>query len=67
MKTLNLIAWISASIGLVLVILGLISGTFGRLIFKSVESIYYIHTANSFFLITIVLFLFLHLDQHKKV
>jgi cytosine/uracil/thiamine/allantoin permease len=65
MKTLNWIALISGGIGLVFVLLGLIQLLFGKFI-QGTELINYFHAGNSFFLITIALFLYLHLDQHKK-
>jgi amino acid transporter len=64
-KTLNWIEWISAVIGLVFVLLGLIQLIFGKFI-QGTELINYFHAANSFFLMAIVLFLFIHLGQHKK-
>jgi hypothetical protein len=67
MKTLNLIAWISSGIGVLLMLLGVISGLMARSIVPGINhSINYFHIADSFFLITIALFLFLHLGQHKK-
>jgi cytosine/uracil/thiamine/allantoin permease len=65
MKTLNWIALISGGIGLVFVLLGLIQLLFGKFI-QGTELINYFHAGNSFFLITIALFLYLHLGQHKK-
>ena len=64
-KTLNWIEWISAVIGLVFVLLGLIQLIFGKFI-QGTELINYFHASNSFFLMAIVLFLFIHLGQHKK-
>ena len=67
MKALNWIAWISAGIGVVFMLLGFISGLIAKDILPGVTHIVnYFHIANSFFLITIILFVFLHLDQHKK-
>lgn len=66
MKTLNWIAVVSGGIGLVSVLLGLIQLLFGKFI-QGTELINYFHAGNSFFLITIALFLYLNLDQHKKV
>jgi len=65
MKALNWIAWISAGIGVVFVILGLIQVVFGRLR-PSTEIINYFHAANSFFLLTIALFVSLIKCQCKK-
>jgi formate hydrogenlyase subunit 4 len=64
-KALNWIEWISAVIGVVFIILGLISAVFGRLR-PDTESVNYFVAANSFFLLAIVLFLFIHLGQFKK-
>lgn len=65
MKALKWIAFISADIGLIMILLAAISLIAGRAII--VENIInYFHAANTFFLITIVIFLFLHLNQHKK-
>ena len=66
MKTLNWIAVVSGGIGLVFVLLGLIQLLFGKFI-QGTELINYFHAGNSFFLITIALLLYLHLNQHKKV
>jgi hypothetical protein len=65
MKTLNWIAWISSGIGVVFMLLGFISAVFGR--FRpTTESVNYFHAANSFFLITIALFVFLFRCESKK-
>jgi hypothetical protein len=64
-KVLNWIEWISAVTGVVFIVLGLISVIFGRLR-PDTESVNYFHAANSFLLLTIVLFLFIHLGQFKK-
>jgi len=65
MKSLNWIAWISAGIGLVMLLLAAISLIAGRAII--VENIInYFHAANTFFLITIALFVFLYRCQCKK-
>jgi hypothetical protein len=65
MKVLKWIAYISADIGLVMLLLAAISIIARRAIF--VENIVnYFHAANTFFLLTIVIFLYIHLDQHKK-
>jgi hypothetical protein len=65
MKPLNWIAWISSGIGLILVILGIISILFGRLR-PQTESVSFFHAANSFFLMTIALFVYLIKCQGKK-
>ena len=65
LKALNWLEWISAVLGVVFIILGFISVIFGR--FRAdTESVNFFHAANSFFLLTIVLFLFIHLGQFKK-
>jgi hypothetical protein len=64
-KVLNLLEWISALIGGVLLLLALISIIENHPIFgESIPSFF--HAANSCFLLTIVLFLFIHLGQFKK-
>jgi hypothetical protein len=65
MKTLKLIAWISSAIGVLLMLVGFISAILGTL-FKGVEIVNYFHVANSFFLISIALFLYFHSGLHKK-
>jgi hypothetical protein len=66
MKALKWIAYISADIGLLLVILGAISALAHVHILQVRYIASYFEAANSFFLITIVIFLYLHLGQHKK-
>lgn len=66
MKVLNWIAWISAGTGVVFVLLGLIQGVFRMKIIGGAEITNYFHVANSFFLITIALFVFLFRCQCKK-
>jgi Na+/H+ antiporter NhaC len=67
-KVLNWIEWISGILGCVMVLLGSISILMARSIISRftthIEEWFYI--ANSFFLLTIVLFLFIHFGQHKK-
>jgi hypothetical protein len=65
MKALNWIAWISSGIGLIFVFLGLLQVVFGKFI-SGTEIINYFHAANSFFLITIALFVFLLRCESKK-
>lgn len=65
MKTLNWIAWISGGIGVVFIILGIIQLLVGRLR-PGTEIINYFHAGNSFFLITIALFVFIYRCQCKK-
>jgi len=66
MKILNWIAWISGGIGVLLMLLGFISAIFGRFINPNLESISFFHAANSFFLVTVALFVFLYRCQCKK-
>ncbi|MBN1598551.1 MAG: hypothetical protein JW894_09675 [Bacteroidales bacterium] len=55
MKTLNLIALISAGAGILLILAGIIQLFSGRFM-PSIEIINYFHAANSLFLIAIVIF-----------
>jgi Na+/alanine symporter len=64
-KALNWLEWISAVIGVVLLLFALISIIVGHsIVGESIPSFF--HAANSCFLLTIVLFLFIHLGQYKK-
>lgn len=58
LQALNWMAWISAGLGLIFIIVGFISAYVGR-IFADTESVNFFHAANSFFLGSIVLFVFL--------
>jgi len=62
LAVLNWMAWIAAVLGLVFIIVGLISAWVGRII-PDTESVNFFHAANSFFLGSIVLFVFL-IKQH---
>lgn len=67
MKTLKWIAYISAVIGLLLVALGSVSAVFHiRLLQVNYMSSYF-QGANSFFLITIIIFLSIYLMGNKKL
>ncbi|MCX6329754.1 MAG: hypothetical protein NTZ85_09635 [Bacteroidia bacterium] len=66
MKALNWIAWTSACIGVLIILLGVISGLIGKSILPIQHVVNYFHVANSFFLITIALFVFLFRCQCKK-
>lgn len=67
MKALKWIAYLSTTIGLLLVLLGSISAVFHlHLLQVNYISSYFIG-ANSFFLITIILFLYLYLAGDKKI
>jgi hypothetical protein len=65
MKTINWLALISAGIGLVMLLLAAISLIVGEAIIVE-NTINYFHAANTFFLITIALFVYLIKDQSKK-
>jgi len=65
MKALNWIALISMGIGMFLILLAAISLIFGiHIMGRQISS--YFHAANSFFLLTIAVFLYIHLGQQKK-
>jgi len=67
MKTLKWIAYISAVIGLLLVALGSVSAVFHiRLLQVNYMSSYF-QGANSFFLITVIIFLYMYLAENKKI
>lgn len=67
MKTLKWIAFVSAIIGLLLVALGSVSAVFHlRLLHVNYISSYFIG-ANSFFLITVIIFLYIYLAGDKKI
>ena len=66
-KILNWIEWISAGIGVLFLLLVPISYFFnGGNAIIGLHLVNYFCAANSFFLLTIVLFLFIHLGQYKK-
>lgn len=65
MKTLKWIAYLSSGIGLLLVLLGSISAVFHIHILQVNYMPSFFQGANSFFLITIVIFLYLHLCKTK--
>jgi hypothetical protein len=68
MKALNWIAWISACVGALFLLLGIISGMFlPRPYFGMVTHVAtFFNAADSFFLLTIALFVFLYRCQCKK-
>jgi len=67
MKALKWIAYLSTGIGLLLVLLGSISAVFHvRMLQVNYMSSYFMG-ANSFFLITVVIFLYIHLAGNKKI
>lgn len=67
MKTLKWIAYLTAGIGLLLVILGSISAVFHLQLLQVRYMASYFQAANSFFLIAIVIFLLIFLRQNKQV
>lgn len=66
MKALNWIAWISAGVGVIFIVLGVISAIISRSILPIQHVVNYFHIASSFFLLTIALFVFLYRCQCKK-
>ena len=65
MKTLNWIAWISAAIGIVFVLIGVIQSVFEQFL-PGGHIINYYLASDSFFLLTIVLFVYQIKCQCKK-
>lgn len=65
-KALNWLEWISAGIGILILLSGAIQLVFGKAIFpvNNISTIFL--GASTFFLLTIVLFLFIHMGQFKK-
>ncbi|MGD0343078.1 MAG: hypothetical protein ABSA76_15365 [Bacteroidales bacterium] len=57
MKALNIIGWVSGGIGVLIVLLALLSGIVGKSILPIHHIPNYFQIANSFFLITIALFI----------
>ena len=66
MKTLNWLAWISGSIGVLIVLIAVISLLTGRNMFGFGHVVNYFHAANSFLLITIALFVFVNRCECKN-
>jgi FtsH-binding integral membrane protein len=66
MKVLKWIAYISTVIGLILISFGVISVLTLKHRLDAIYIASYFLGANSFLLITTVIFLFIHLDHHKK-
>jgi len=65
MKAIQLIAWISGAIGVLFVLLGIIQSVFGQFLPGS-QIINYFIAGNSFFLITIALFLYIIQCQKRN-
>jgi hypothetical protein len=66
MKTLNWIGWISGAIGVLIIIFAAISAILGRNLFGFNHLANYFQAANSFFLITIALFIVTNRCECKK-
>jgi predicted anti-sigma-YlaC factor YlaD len=66
MKALNLIGWISGGIGVIIVLLALISGIIDKSILPIRHLSNYFLMANSFFLITIALFIVVNRCECSK-
>jgi ABC-type nickel/cobalt efflux system permease component RcnA len=66
MKTLNLIGWVSGGIGVLIILLGFISGIIGKSILPIQHIGTYFQIANSFLLITIALFIVVNRCECNK-
>jgi hypothetical protein len=66
MKTLNLIGWVSGGIGVLIILLGLLSGIIGKSILPITHIVNYFQIANSFFLITVALFIVVNRCECNK-
>jgi hypothetical protein len=66
LEVLTWIEWLSAGIGAVLVLLGIIAKILYRNFLGVTSFVNYFLVANSFFLMAIMLFLFIHFGQYKK-
>lgn len=66
MKTLNWIGWISFGIGVLIILFAGISLLTEKNLFGFVHVVNYFQTANSFFLVTISLFIFVYRCECKK-
>jgi succinate dehydrogenase/fumarate reductase cytochrome b subunit len=65
-KALTWIAWISGVIGALFVLLGFIQVAFTGRFSAETEIVNYFHAADSFFLLTIALFIFIYRCKCKK-
>ena len=65
MKMLNWIAWISGGIGVLFVLLGVIQSLFGQFL-RGSQLINYFLAGDSFFLITIALFIYIYRCKCNK-
>jgi hypothetical protein len=67
MKTINFVAWCSAGCGVVMILLGIISGVLARSIISGVVHIVnYFLISDSFFLLATALFVYLLRYQTRK-
>jgi hypothetical protein len=66
MKVLKWIAYVFAAVGAILILTGIISGLTNKHNLQYVYTASYFLAGNSFLLIAIAIFFYLHLDQHKK-
>ena len=66
MKALKWIAYISGGVGVILILIGVISVLTLKHRLDAIYIASYFLGANSFLLITIVIFNFIHLNHHKK-
>ncbi|MCX6334027.1 MAG: hypothetical protein NT092_06940 [Bacteroidia bacterium] len=66
MKALNWIGWVSGGIGIILIVLGTISGLTGKDILPINHVVNYFNMGNSFFLITIALFIVVNRCECNK-
>jgi hypothetical protein len=65
-KVLNWVEWISVGIGSLFLLLALIQSILAKRFFATAEIVNYFQAANSFFLLAVILFLFIHFGQFKK-
>ena len=66
MKVLKWIAYVLAVTGAILVLAGIISALTNKHNLQYVYTVSYLLVGNSFLLITIVIFLFIHHKQHER-
>jgi hypothetical protein len=66
MKVLKWIAYFSGVLGILLILTGIASVITNKHNLQYVYTASYFLAGNSFLLITIALYLFIHLDQHKN-
>jgi hypothetical protein len=66
MKALKWIAYFFAVTGALLILTGIVSGLTNKHNLQYVYTASYLLLGNSFLLITLVIFFYIHLDMHKK-